>query len=49
MEPDIAKKILEIILEAASGSGIPGSLYFRSQLNLADQIHGLLESMDAAA
>jgi predicted metal-dependent phosphoesterase TrpH len=47
--PGIAKKILEIILEAASRSGIPGSLYFRSQRNLADRIHGLLESMNAAA
>jgi predicted metal-dependent phosphoesterase TrpH len=43
-----AKKILKIILEAASRSGIPGSLYFRSQRNLADQISGLLESMEIA-
>jgi len=48
-KPGIAKKILEIILETASRTGIPGSLYFRSQRNLADQIHGLLESIDAAA
>jgi predicted metal-dependent phosphoesterase TrpH len=43
-----AKKILKIILEAASRSGIPGSLYFRSQRNLADQVSGLLESMEIA-
>jgi len=47
--PGFAKKILEIILEAASRSGIPGSLYFRSQRNLADQISGLLESKEIAA
>jgi hypothetical protein len=46
--PGFGKKILEIILEAASRSGIPGSLYFRSQRNLADQIHILLESMETA-
>jgi predicted metal-dependent phosphoesterase TrpH len=46
--PRFAKKILKIILEAASRSGIPGSLYFRSQRNLADQISGLLESMEIA-
>jgi hypothetical protein len=43
-----AKKILEIILEAASRSGILGSLYFRSQRNLADQISVLLESTEIA-
>jgi hypothetical protein len=46
--PRFAKKILKIILEGASRSGIPGSLYFRSQQNLADQIHGFLESMEIA-
>jgi predicted metal-dependent phosphoesterase TrpH len=47
--PRIAKKILEIILEGASRSGIPGSLYFRSQQILADQISVLLESTEIAA
>jgi len=46
--PRFVKKILKIILEAASRSGIPGSLYFRSQRNLADRISGLLESMEIA-
>jgi hypothetical protein len=44
--PRLAKKVLEIILEAASRSGIPGSLYFRSQHNLADRISALLESAE---
>jgi predicted metal-dependent phosphoesterase TrpH len=44
--PSFAKKIFEIILKVASRSGIPGSLYFRSQRNLAEQIYGLLESME---
>jgi predicted metal-dependent phosphoesterase TrpH len=43
-----AKKILKITLEGASRSGIPGSLYLRSQRNLADQISGLLEGMEIA-
>src|SRR4030042_3038268 len=46
--PRFAKKILKLVLEGASRSGIPGSLYFRSQRNLADQISGLLESMEIA-
>jgi len=46
--PRFAKKILKIILEAASRSGIPGSLYSRSQRNLADQISVLLESTEIA-
>jgi hypothetical protein len=46
--PRFAQKILEIILEAASRSGIPGSLYFRSQRNLADQISSVLESAEIA-
>jgi len=44
-----AKKILKIILEGASRSGIPGSLYIRSQRNLADQVGGILEGMEIAA
>jgi hypothetical protein len=47
--PGLAKKILKIILEAASRSGIPGSLYLRYQRNLADQISGLLEGLEIAA
>jgi predicted metal-dependent phosphoesterase TrpH len=47
--PRFAQKILEIILEAASRSGIPGSLYFRSQRNLAAQISSVLESVEIAA
>jgi len=47
--PGYGKKILKMILEAASRSGIPGSLYVRSQRNLADQVHELLESMEIAA
>lgn len=43
-----AKKILEIILGAASRSGIPGALYFRSQRNLADQVSVILESAEIA-
>jgi predicted metal-dependent phosphoesterase TrpH len=46
--PGFAEKILKMIFEAASRSGIPGSLYFRSQQNLADRIHGLLEGMETA-
>ncbi len=47
-KPGFAKKVFQIILEGASRSGIPGSLYIRSQRNLADQISGLLESMEIA-
>jgi hypothetical protein len=47
--PGYGKKILEMILEAASRSGIPGSLYVRSQRNLANQVHELLESMEISA
>jgi len=46
--PGFAKKILKIVLEGASRSGIPGSLYLRSQRNLADQISGLLEGLEIA-
>ena len=46
--PGFAKRLLKIILEAASRSGIPGSLYFRSQQNLADHISSLLESPETA-
>lgn len=47
--PGFAKKILKIVLEGASRSGIPGSLYLRSQRNLADQISGLLDDLEIAA
>lgn len=47
--PGFVKKILKIVLEGASRSGIPGSLYLRSQRNLADQISGLLEGLEIAA
>jgi predicted metal-dependent phosphoesterase TrpH len=42
------KKVLEILLEGASRSGIPGSLYLRSQRNLADQISGFMEGIESA-
>jgi predicted metal-dependent phosphoesterase TrpH len=44
-----AKLALRIILEGASRSGVPGSLYLRSQRNLADEISGFLERAEAAA
>lgn len=47
--PGFAKKILEVLLQGASRSGIPGSLYLRSQRNLADQISMFLEGMEIAA
>ncbi len=47
--PGFAKRILKIALEGASRSGIPGSLYIRSQQNLADQVSGFLEGMESAA
>ena len=47
--PGFAKKILEVLLEGMSRSGIPGSLYLRSQRNLADQISGFLEGVEIAA
>jgi predicted metal-dependent phosphoesterase TrpH len=46
--PGFAKKALEILLEGVSRSGIPGSLYLRSQRNLADQISGFMEGMESA-
>jgi len=48
-KPGFANKILEVLLEGASRSGIPGSLYLRSQRNLADQISMFLEGMEIAA
>jgi predicted metal-dependent phosphoesterase TrpH len=48
-KPGFAKKIFRTILEGASRSGIPGSLYLRSQRNLADRVSGLLEDMETAA
>jgi predicted metal-dependent phosphoesterase TrpH len=48
-KPGFDKKILKIVLEGASRSGIPGSIYLRSQRNLADRMTGLLESMEIAA
>jgi predicted metal-dependent phosphoesterase TrpH len=47
--PRFSNKIIEIILKAASRSGIPGSLYFRSQQKLADQIGGFLGNTEIAA
>ena len=47
--PGLAKKILKIVLEGASRSGIPASLYLRSQRNLADQINGFMEGIESAA
>jgi hypothetical protein len=47
--PGLAKKMLEISLEGVSRSGIPGSLYLRSQRILADQIIGFMEGLESAA
>ncbi len=47
--PQLGRKILKVLLEAASRSGIPGSLYLRSQRHLADRISGLLENTESAA
>jgi predicted metal-dependent phosphoesterase TrpH len=47
-KPGLGKKILRVILEGASRSGIPGSLYLRSQQNLADRMSGLLQGMEIA-
>jgi predicted metal-dependent phosphoesterase TrpH len=47
--PGLAKKILEALLEGASRSGIPGSLYIRSQRNLADRISGFMEGLESAS
>jgi predicted metal-dependent phosphoesterase TrpH len=46
--PGFAKKIFEILLEGAFRSGIPGSLYLRSQRNLANQVSGFLEGAEIA-
>jgi predicted metal-dependent phosphoesterase TrpH len=47
--PGFANKILELLLKGASQSGIPGSLYLRSQRNLANQISGFLQDTEIAA
>lgn len=50
--PDAAgfpRKLFKLLLEAASRTGIPGSLYFRSQMNLAERINGLMDRVEAAA
>lgn len=48
-KPGFAKTFVRMILEGASLSGIPGSLYLRSQQDLADRISGLLEGVETAA
>jgi predicted metal-dependent phosphoesterase TrpH len=48
-KPGFGKRIFKMALEGASRSGIPGSLYLRSQQSLADRISGLLEGMETAA
>jgi len=47
--PRLGDRLLKNVLETLSNSGIPGSLYVRSQRNLADEIGRLLESAGAAA
>ncbi len=42
-------RLLERLLAAVSRTGIPGSLYFRSQRDLADQVSGFLTGAGAAA
>jgi predicted metal-dependent phosphoesterase TrpH len=43
------EQLLERLLAAVSRSGIPGSLYFRSQRGLADRVSGFLTGTGAAA
>ena len=43
-----AEKVLSIVLELVSRSRIPGSLYIRSQRNLADRIGGFLQNTESA-
>jgi predicted metal-dependent phosphoesterase TrpH len=47
--PAVTRWILRKALEILSGSGIPGSLYLRSQNGLADRISDLMGSMGSAA
>jgi predicted metal-dependent phosphoesterase TrpH len=47
--PGFADRMLRKILETLSRSGIPASLYVRSQKNLAVRVGELLESMESAA
>jgi len=44
-----ADRVLERVLAALSGSGIPGSIYVRSQRSLADRVSGLLDEAAAEA
>jgi predicted metal-dependent phosphoesterase TrpH len=47
--PGISRRLLRKAIELVSSSGIPGSLYLRSQNNLADRIGRLMESAEMAA
>ena len=47
--PRLSRWLLRKAIEALSGSGIPGSLYLRSQNYLADRVGRLLESAGSAA
>jgi len=47
--PRFSRWLLKKILETLSGSGIPGSLYIRSQRSLADRVGRLLESAESTA
>ncbi len=45
----LSRRLLQKAIEALSSTGIPGSLYLRSQNSLADRIGRLLESAGTAA
>ncbi len=47
--PGTSHRIFRKIIEGVSSSGIPGSLYLRSQNALADRIGRLFESVENAA
>jgi predicted metal-dependent phosphoesterase TrpH len=48
-QPCFADRLLERLLAAVSRTGIPGSLYFRSQRNLANRVCGFLTGAGATA
>lgn len=47
--PRLSRRLLRKAIETLSSSGIPGSLYLRSQNSLADRVGRLLESVGTAA
>jgi predicted metal-dependent phosphoesterase TrpH len=48
-DPSLSRWLLRRAIEALSSSGIPGSLYLRSQNSLADRVGRLLENAETAA